>query len=279
MTSDRLRILIVDDEEIARERITRFLAEILNEESADGARTVHIDHAENGLEGVEKIESLQPHIVFLDIEMPGLGGFEMLAQIPVRKFHVVFQTAFDAFALRAFDECALDYLLKPYTKERLATAFAKARRAVIQAAVAAKLDAADWPDSATSLDAFVKLEATLRKNEQYLETISYKQGGRVRLVKASGVRYFMSRDHCTSAFTKDGEHLIDLSLSYLEKNLNPNHFIRCHRNTIVALEQIRSISGSTEPEIELHDGTRLALSRANRRKILERLRRGRDKKS
>jgi two-component system LytT family response regulator len=241
------RILIVDDEQIARQRIRRFLEE-------DSQEYVILE-ASNGIEAIERISSFQPHVVFLDIQMPELSGFDVLRQVENRNFQLIFQTAYDEYALQAFEESACDYLLKPFPKERLQKALSKALSGV---------------DQKISLSA---LEGKLAKRNEHLEKITYKQGGKTKVLEVSNVLYFLSQDHCTSAFSSVGEHLIDLSLSHLEERLDPEKFLRCHRNNIVAVDQIKSVGGVKESEITLKNGTNLPVSRNNRSIVLERLNR------
>ena len=162
------RILIVDDEELARKKIKRFLRTC--------APDFSIHEAENGVRALQSIQEIAPNLVFLDIEMPGLSGLEVLQNIEHRPFKLIFQTAHAEFAVRAFEENACDYLLKPFDQER----FQKA----LQRALAR-------PENENLLG----LENQLRSEKQYLERLSVKLGNKTRLLKVNEVEYFTSKDH------------------------------------------------------------------------------------
>lgn len=234
------KILIVDDEKLARERLKRFLKEA--NVDAD------VEEAANGLVAVEKIKSFSPEIVFLDIQMPGLNGFEVLQQISKRNFQVIFQTAYDEFAIKAFEENASDYLLKPFTLER----FKKSLNRVLDSGKNSDLNELD-------------------KKMPYLERLIIKQLGKSKIIDVSSIDYFISKDHYTCIYVGNEESVSDLSLSWLEPLLDPKKFVRIHRNSIVAFAKVKSVGGTTDSRIELKDGTRLTLSRSNRKILLEKI--------
>ena len=238
------RILIADDEPLARQRITRYVRQFGQE--------FLIAEAESGLRAVELIQSFQPEIVFLDIEMPGLNGLEVLQQFERRPFQIIFQTAFDQFAIQAFEENACDYLLKPFTAERLHQALT---RALNRVADEAKLRA---------------LETRLAERSGYLRQLAVKQGTRLRLVTEQEVHCFVSRDHYTCVYFGERENyegICDLSLARLAERLDPNKFRQIHRNSIVRVTSIVALGKSNEGEVcvELSNGMKLPVSRSNQR--------------
>jgi two-component system LytT family response regulator len=236
------RILIVDDEELARRRIARYLTQ--------SEQAFVIQEAESGIEAVEIISSFKPDIVFLDVEMPGLSGFEALKQLPERSFQIVFQTAYDEFAVRAFEEQACDYLLKPFTSERFLQALTNALARVV------------------SEERLKALEAKMSEREGYLRKFVVKQGSRLRLVEEQAIACFVSRDHYTCVYFEGlREGITELSLSNLLERLDPRVFRQLHRNNIVRLEALVSLSLSRHGgmEAELDNGLRLPVSRNNRR--------------
>ena len=238
------RILIVDDEDLARQRVRRYLSRHSRFEIAE---------AESGLEAVAKIASFRPDIVFLDIEMPGLNGFEVLAQFPRRPFHVVFQTAYDEFAIRAFEECAIDYLLKPFTQVRFEKALALGLLRV------------------TDEERLKSLETAMRVRDGYLRRLSVRQGNRLRIVCDDDIVCFVSRDHCTCLYLSDGrEAIVDLSLATLVERLDPKRFHQLHRSSIVNLTEIRSVERALNSSVtvELSNGLKLAVSRRQRLTVL-----------
>jgi two-component system LytT family response regulator len=244
------RILIVDDEPLARQRIARYLAR--------RDLPLVVEEAESGLRAVELIAEFRPDIIFLDVEMPGLSGLEVLEQFEERPFQVVFETAYDEFAIRAFEEHACDYLLKPFTQERFNHALDRAlKRSADQSRLLA-------------------LEAKLREREGHLTRVIVKHGGRTRIVEAREITCFVSRDHYTCVYFDRGrEGLTDLSINFLSERLDPGAFARLHRNSIARISAIKSVSSrEDEMTVELEDGVTLAVSRSRRptvRKLMKSL--------
>lgn len=236
------KILIVDDEKIARDRMLRFLKTYPDK--------IEIFQATNGPEALASIRENQPDVVFLDIQMPEVTGFDVLYQIKERSFQVVFQTAFDEFAIKAFEVNACDYLLKPYTEEKMQAALKKALKA---------------HDQQSKLN---KLEDHLKKSENYLKTLVTKKGNQTKIIDIEDVDYFKSEDHYTFAMTKNNEFIIDLSLNSLEEKINPKIFTRSHRNCIVKISLIDSIGSTENSTILLKSGIELPVSRENRKKLL-----------
>ena len=255
------RILIVDDEQLARQRVTRYVRQFSPE--------FEIEEAESGIRAVEMINSFRPEVVFLDVEMPGLNGLEVLQQFEERPFHVIFQTAYDQFAIRAFEEHACDYLLKPFTAERLHQALA---RALGRVAGEERLRA---------------LEAQLARREgaqAYLRKLTVKQGSRLRVVTDEEIFCFVSRDHYTCVYFENGpvgsvEGICDLSLTRLADRLDPEDFRQLHRNNIVRASTIVGLSRSPQGEVsvELSNGMKLPVSRSNQREAKELVKGGRMK--
>ena len=238
------RILVVDDELLARQRVARFVRQF--------DPTLSVEVADSGLRAVELLQSFCPDVIFLDIEMPGLNGFEVLQQCAARPFQVVFQTAYDQFAIRAFEENACDYLLKPFTAERLQQALT---RALSQRADEERLRA---------------LEAQLaRRNPSagFLRRFTVKQGARLHLVEEAEVLCFISQDHYTCMHFHAGQRLhegiVDLSLIRLLERLDPAVFQQLHRNNIVRTAAIKALTRSREGEmfVELLPGLKLPVSR------------------
>lgn len=229
------KILVVDDESLARDRIRRFLGE-LNIQA-------RIEEAHDGIQALEKLESLKPDIVFLDVQMPGLTGFEVLQQIEDRSFHLIFQTAFDEYAIKAFEENACDYLLKPFSMDRFKKAIGKVMN--------------------------LQAQNEVLKKQGFLNRLAVKQSGKMKVVEVGFVDCFVSRDHYTCIYSGGSELISDLSISWLVERVDPDKFVRCHRNNIVAINQIKSVCGTNDSEIELKNGMKLPLSRNNRKRVLD----------
>lgn len=238
------RILIVDDEPLARQRVARYVRQFGQE--------FLIEEAESGLRAVELIQSFQPEVVFLDVEMPGLNGLEVLQQFEQRPFQVIFQTAYDQFAIRAFEEHACDYLLKPFTAERLHQALS---RALSRVADEEKLRA---------------LETRLAERDGFLRQLTIKLGNKLRIVGEQAIQCFVSRDHYTCVyFDGDSEGICDLSLTRLAERLDPGKFRQIHRNSIVRIAAVVAMGKASDGEVwvELSNGMKLPVSRSNQRAV------------
>jgi two-component system LytT family response regulator len=253
------RILIVDDEALARRRVARYTRQLRQEAGLEFL----IEEAASGVEAVEMIQSFHPDIIFLDVEMPGLDGFEVLRQFGERPFQVIFQTAYDQFAIRAFEESACDYLLKPFTAERLRKALA---RALGRSA------------DEERLRAFETRLAAGDRNRKYLRRLTVKQGVKLRVVETEDVFCFFSRDHYTLVYFSDGrnhhEAICDLSINRLDERLDPAEYQRLHRNCIARKSAIVALSrpGQGDLMAELSNGMKLPVSRKNRKILRETLR-------
>lgn len=208
--------LIVDDERIARNRMRKLL------EKHDTQIDI-IGEAENGTEGLKKVNSLNPQLVFLDIEMPGMNGFEMLQNVKTQP-KVIFTTAYDEFALKAFEENSIDYLVKPIHPERLEKALNKLHQ----------------------LDSFAMLQQIAKQisNDaatKTIETIPVNTGKKIVLVKVADIILFKAEDKYVTVFDTEGnKHIINQSLNYLEGQLPPN-FLRVHRTHIINKNSIKEI--------------------------------------
>lgn len=246
MTATTRRILIVDDEELARLRIRRYLEAKHPEFS--------LTEANDGVEALQAIARQPPDLIFLDIEMPGLSGFDMLRQLVNRPFAVIFQTAFDQFAVKAFDANAIDYLLKPFTDARLEQALGKVFGPAAQSRM---------------IDPLPALESSLSEAGRYLERFVVTAGTRTRVIEADEVLYFFSESHVTHIFMDGIDFAYDQSLTYLEQHLDPRQFLRIHRNSIVALKAIAHVERGPNAKVKLKSGQTLAVSRERKSALLE----------
>ena len=232
-------ILIVDDEPLARLRIANYL------------KAKHPDlavvEARDCIEALEFIHKSQPTVAFLDIEMPGMTGIEMLDQLVNRAFPVIFQTAFNDFAVKAFEQNACDYLLKPFTDERLERALIKAlsQRGVADPAIE-------------------RLLMQLPEPRKYLERIAIRAGAKMRLIEMDEIIYFLSDNHATRVFLSGVDFVYDQSLTFLEARIDPDVFQRIHRNAIVKLSTISSFKAG---EVVLKNGTQLSVSRERSKEL------------
>lgn len=217
------RVVLVDDEPLARSRMTKLLAECAED-------FMPITEATNGSEALRVIRETKPDVVFLDIQMPELDGFEVLAQLQ-NPPAIVFVTAFDDYALQAFERHAVDYLLKPVELERLRQTLDKLRNTL-------KLPAGQI--SPLHLEGLLGF---LRRS--YLKRLSVTIGDRTLLLPVQQVMYCSADHKYTRLHLADGRnYIVDFSLIELEQKLDPETFVRIHRSTIVNLEYVREIQKS-----------------------------------
>ena len=216
----RIRILLVDDEELARHRLRRLLDKI-------DIQVEIVGEAEDGFQAVELIESVKPDVVFLDIQMPGLDGFEVINKLSVIP-QIIFCTAFEEYAVKAFEVNGIDYLVKPVREERLAQAIQKLR-----------LEDSNESTSKEVIEAVRQMLQLKQKPE--LTSLPVKVGDRVVFVNLSDVMAFQAKDKYVDVISRKGQtYLSDLSLKRLEELL-PNHFVRVHRAIIVNRMNIHEV--------------------------------------
>lgn len=236
-----IRVLIADDEELARNKIRRFFAKMPG--------SFAVSEARNGLESLQTLREGSFDLVLLDIEMPGLTGFEVLQNLEHRPFKLIFQTAFDEFAIRAFEENACDYLLKPFD-------FTRFEKAVTRALARAKAE-----------QLLHGVEQKMQSRAQFLERISVRVGAKTQVVNVRDIDCFTSQDHYTTIHCGATEFLSELSLGFLEKRLNPREFCRLHRNALARMERVRSVLNGEPMRVELEGGRVLPVARARRKTI------------
>lgn len=277
----RVRVLIVDDEALARQRVRRLLQ---NEADVEV-----VGEAETGREAVAMIRELQPDLVCLDVQMPGLDGFGVLEEIdggPVPM--VLFITAYDEHAQRAFDVHAVDYVLKPVDADRFRAAFDKARKQRANAVAAERLGelletvrrlADGSAASAGAADLAAGLIAGAGNgsaaavpaagNGRYASRILVKQDGRMFFVKTTEIDWIEADRNYVRLHVGKTAHTIRERISHLEETLDPRLFARIHRSTIVNLNRVREMQQwfSGDYVVILEDGTRLRLSRHYRDRV------------
>lgn len=215
-----VRTILADDEQPSRERLRLALAGYPDIEVVAEAAT--------GVQALELIQGLKPQLVFLDIQMPLMTGFEVLRQLKTRP-SVIFITAYDEYALKAFEVHAVDYLLKPFSKERLYDAVTHAVK---------NLSPGGNPAAAEKIDNLV--EDHIRK-EPYISRLSMKQGRIYRVLPVRQVDYFKAEDGLVFWMEGQDRHLVDETLADLEARLDPAHFMRVHRNALVNLDAISRV--------------------------------------
>jgi len=232
-----IRTLIVDDEPHAREILAEYLAEY--------PQFTVVAQCANGYEAVKAVAEHAPDLVFLDIQMPKLDGFEVLELLDAKP-RVVFVTAYDEYAVRAFEVHALDYLVKPFTAERFAAVVSRAEQAVLGAAAQPIADVA----------------AAARKKP--LQRIAFKEGSAIDVVPVQRIDYIEAQDDYVHVFTRGEKRAKQQTLAELEQLLDPARFVRVHRGYIVNLESLARVEPYAKDSrvVVLKDGTRIPVSRA-----------------
>ncbi len=235
----RLRTIIVDDEELARQLLHEYL------QSAQGGIDIVAECA-NGFEAVKAVSEHKPDLVFLDVQMPKLDGFEVLELID-REVAVIFVTAYDQYAMKAFDAHAVDYLLKPFSQDRLEKALERARQRLGQ-----------------KLPPPTELAREARPPQQHLHRIVVKDGARVHIIPVEALDYAEAQDDYVALHSQRKSYLKQQTISSLEAGLDPERFVRIHRSVIVNLERIAKIEPYAKDSriAVLSDGTQLPVSRA-----------------
>ena len=245
-TMETIRALIIDDESLARELIKNYLK---NQPGID-----IIGECENGFEGVRSIAELKPDLVFLDIQMPKLNGFEML-ELTDDPPEIIFITAHNEFAIRAFEMNAVDYLLKPYSQERLVTAVNKAREKIL---------AGGSRDN--RINQLVQQPLT-----EKLERIVVKTGTKIKIIPIDKIVYLEAQDDYIMVYTDEGKHLKQGTMKYYEDHLDTSKFIRVHRSYIVRIDQVTQLEPYAKDNyiLKLKNGASLKVSRSGLKNLKE----------
>jgi two-component system, LytTR family, response regulator len=258
-TRTPLRVLIVDDEPLGIERVTELLEE---------QREVEIvGTAEDGQEAIDAIRSLEPDLVFLDVQMPRKTGVDVVREIgPEHMPATIFVTAYDWYALQAFDLAAVDYLVKPYDDERFEEAFRRARRRVELE------DMGKLRDQLLTLLGGGNAPAPASKPRS-LERIAVQMRGKMKVVPVAQIDYISASGPYAELHVGSDRFVIRESMQSLEEQLDPEKFMRIHRSAIVRLDLVeallRGVAG--DYEVQLRGGTRLRVGRSRREEVERKL--------
>lgn len=247
-SSPRLRVALVDDEALARAVLREYLAPMADVEI--------IAECANGFEAVKVVSEAHPDLLFLDVQMPKLDGFEVL-ELVGRDVAVVFITAYDQYALRAFEVHAVDYLLKPFSPERLADALARARE---------RLRRGERPPIS-------ELAAAARPNAGQAGRILVRDGSRVHVLPLEKIDYVQAQDDYVCFRCEGKDYLKDQTLAQVEASLDPARFVRIHRSFLLNLDRLARVeTDERENRVAiLSDGRRLPVSRAGYARLSARL--------
>jgi two-component system, LytTR family, response regulator len=271
-----VRVLIVDDEPLARQRVEDLLR------AEDGVEIVA--SVDNGAAAIEAVRSLHPDLVFLDVQMPGKTGLDVVREVGADEMPAtIFVTAYDRYALQAFDLAAVDYLVKPFDDERFEQAFRRARRHVeleemgeLRERLLAVLDTGprgSAPVAAVPDVAGPAASGNARGGSPYLERIAVEMRGKVRVVPVSQIEYITASGPYVELHTSERAYLIREAIHTLEERLDPDRFLRIHRSIIVRVDLIDTFhrGAGGDYEVQLKSGARLRVSRSRREELERRL--------
>ena len=246
--SSKLKVLIIDDEKLAINVVKGYL------ENHDDVQLV--GECRNGFDGMKAIAELNPDLVFLDIQMPKINGFEMLEIIDNPPI-IIFTTAFDQYALKAFEVNATDYLLKPFSQERFDEAFNKAKELI--------------NNKSASVEKVQKLEKYNDENVEELERIVVKQGSKIVLVGVKDIKYLEAQDDYVQINSSKGKFLKQKTMKFFEENLPSKDFIRIHRSYIAKISEIKQIELLEKESyiVKLQDDSSLPVSKSGYAKLKE----------
>jgi two-component system LytT family response regulator len=250
----KIRTLVVDDEPLARERLASLLQPLEDVELVGECR--------DGEEAVIALHDLTPDLVFLDIQMPGMSGFDVIDAVGTDKMPlVIFVTAYDQHALRAFQVRALDYLLKPFDRERFTEALQRARQ---------QLERDDSGDIGRRLLALVK---DLRRDPPKADRLVVKSGGRLFFLRTDEIDWVEAAGNYVRLHVGNTSHLLRETMTAMEARLDPEKFVRIHRCRIVNVGRIQEMQPwlNGEYAVVLRTGARLTLSRGYREKLQEKV--------
>ncbi|MGK9368512.1 LytR/AlgR family response regulator transcription factor [Melioribacter sp. Ez-97] len=244
----KIKTLIVDDEKLAREVVSRYLSEYDEFEIAG--------ECSNGFEAIKLINEIKPDLIFLDVQMPKITGFEMLELIDEPPA-IVFTTAFDQYAIKAFEVNAIDYLLKPFSEERFKDALDKA-----------KLSIGNKSDLRDKLN---KLKETDREKGERLERVVVKHNNNILIISVDEINYIEAQDDYVMLHTARGNFLKQKTMKWFEKNLDPENFIRLHRSYITRLDAVKQLELFEKESYRaiLKDGAKIPVSKSGYQKLKE----------
>ena len=247
-----IRTLVVDDEPLARGVIREMLE--------DDPEVEIIGECINGREAIAAIEELSPDLLFLDVQMPELGGFAVLEALKTERLpFVIFVTAYDQYAVRAFEVHALDYLLKPFDRERFEAAWQRAKNQIKK-------------ERETEREQrILALLEELKAGPKYLERLVVKTGGRVFFEDTDDIYWIEAEGNYVRVHNEQKSYLLRETISGLEAQLDPKKFLRIHRSAIVKIDRIQELQPwfHGEYRVILHNGTQLTLSRNYRENLQE----------
>ncbi|MFO7669452.1 MAG: LytTR family transcriptional regulator DNA-binding domain-containing protein [Bacteroidales bacterium] len=240
----KYRTLIIEDEKPARDLLKVYLEEFDQVEL--------LGEYDNGFDGLKAVNELKPDVIFLDVQMPKLTGFEML-EVLEHNPEVIFTTAYDQYAIQAFEQNAVDYLLKPFSRERFREAIER-------------LDARER-------GSIEKIKIHLAEGDEKLHRVVIKKSGRIHVFSTGEINFLEAQDDYVMIYTGEGKYLKQQTMKYFEKHLDPDQFIRVHRSYIVNISRIERIEPYEKSNfiLILKDGNKIPVSRSGMQQLKENL--------
>jgi two-component system LytT family response regulator len=247
-----IKTLVVDDETLARERIISLLKKENDIEI--------VGECSDGEEALQKINSLKPDLVFLDIQMPVMNGIDIIKNLSDYLPEVIFVTAYDEYAVEAFELNALDYLLKPFDQERFSKTLARARQRIL---------ANSTKDISEKLNNLILSFSKNKTGEKYLTKFVIKSSGKISFINIDEINYIEAEGNYLTLYTANGKHLYRDTISNISEKLNPDLFVRIHRSYIVKIENIKELQSHFNGEyfITLKDNTKLKSGRSYKTEV------------
>jgi two-component system LytT family response regulator len=244
-----IKAVIVEDEKPARDLVKNYLESVPEVEI--------IGEFDNGFDGLKAINELLPDVIFLDVQMPKLSGFEML-EVLDHKPEVIFTTAYDQYAINAFEQNAVDYLLKPFSKDRFVEAIDKLKE---------KLTKKQEP---SSID---RIKQHFADSEEKIHRVVIKKSGRIHVISTEKINFFEAQDDYVMVYTNEGKYLKQQTMKYFEKHLDPEQFVRVHRSYIANVSCIERIEPYEKSNfiLILKDGNKVPVSRGGMQLLKESL--------
>lgn len=245
-----IHTVLADDEVLARQK----LRQLLRDEPGINI----VGEGTTASETIDLVLATKPQLLFLDIQMPGMDGFDIASELCSNKVvpapHIIFTTAHDQYALRAFEIHAVDYLLKPFTRERLSSAIERARKEILL------LNQRPAGNSAIG-----------KNGGRYTTRIVFKSRGRIVFLPVSDIRWISAEENYVRVFTQAETHLLRETMAHLEEKLDPEMFLRVHRSSIVNLQHVKEVrtEGDGDYAVVLINGEKLTMSRGYRSRINE----------
>jgi len=246
----KVSALIIEDEKPARELVRRYIS--------DNPMIELLGEYDNGFDGLKAIQELKPQLIFLDVQMPKLTGFEMIELLD-DKPEIIFTTAYDQYAIKAFEQNAVDYLLKPFSKVRFDESLTK---------LMSRLE-----NAGSGENQLEKIKKHLESNDEVIHRVVIKKSGKIHVISTTDINYLEAQDDYVMIYTAEERFLKQQTMKYFEKHLDEELFLRVHRSYIVNVQCIERIEPyeKTNYILILKDGNKIPVSRSGMQVMREKL--------